>query len=97
MGTLAESCPFTGMLPSRAAQAAAGIQNPYGPITATGATAGTPGTFSPAGANAPYRLADLTGVTASPATVWTTGQRVVLSDGTEAHWTGSAWAAGRKP
>jgi hypothetical protein len=60
---------------------------------ATGATAGTPGTLTPANSYA-VNLADLVGVTATPNTAWTTGQRIVLSDGTTAHWTGTAWAAG---
>ena len=61
---------------------------------ASGATAGTPGTFTPAGAEAPADLAALSDVTASPTTAWTTGQHVVLGDGSQAHWDGSAWAAG---
>lgn len=63
----------------------------------TGATAGTPGSFTPAGADSPDKLAELTGVTASPATAWTTGQYVLLGDGTFAHWSGTAWVAGKKP
>jgi hypothetical protein len=65
-------------------------------VTATGATAGTPGAFTPNGATPPATLAALQsgGVTASPTTAWTTGQRVVLGNGTLAYWTGSAWAAG---
>lgn len=62
---------------------------------ATAATAGTPGNFTPAGADSPDKLADLTGVTAVPATAWTTGQYVLLGDGTFAHWDGAAWAAGK--
>jgi hypothetical protein len=64
---------------------------------ATGATAGTPGTFTPSGSYTPYALADLTGVTASPGTAWTTGQRVVLGNGTNAYWNGTAWVAGTAP
>ncbi|MCJ0870257.1 hypothetical protein [Streptomyces sp. AP-93] len=67
---------------------------PLGGTIATGATAGTPGSFTPSGASAPAKFATLTGVTASPATAWTTGQHVVLGDGSKAKWTGSAWAAG---
>jgi hypothetical protein len=63
-------------------------------IQATGATAGTPGTFTPAGATAPADLAALAGVVATPATAWTTGQSVILGDTSAAHWTGAAWAAG---
>lgn len=65
--------------------------------TATGATAGTPGTFTPAGATPPANLAGLAGVTASPSTAWTTGQYVVLGDASHAHWDGTAWAAGDAP
>jgi len=61
---------------------------------ATGADAGSPGTYTPANSYGPETLADLTGVTASPNTAWTTGQYVRLRDGSLAHWTGSAWAAG---
>jgi hypothetical protein len=65
-----------------------------GAITATGATAGTPGTFTPGGAQTPANLAALSSVTASPASAWTTGQSVVLGDASSAHWNGTAWAAG---
>lgn len=63
-------------------------------VPATGATAGTPGSTTPAQSYAPANLAGLTGVTASPNTAWTSGQHVVLRDGTVAHWTGTVWAAG---
>lgn len=65
------------------------------PIAATGATAGTPGTFTPAGAAPPANLAAMTGLTASPATAWTTGQYVVLADASWAHWSATAWVAGK--
>lgn len=63
-------------------------------IAPTGATAGSPGTFTPGGATPPANLAAMTGITANPTTAWTTGQRVILGDSTAAHWTGTAWAAG---
>ena len=63
-------------------------------IVATGAAAGTPGTFTPANAGPPMHLAGLAGVTADPTTAWTTGQGIVLGDATTAHWSGTAWAAG---
>jgi hypothetical protein len=66
---------------------------PLGGIAATGATAGTPGIWTPAGADAPASLSALTGLAASPSTAWTSGQYVLLDDQTQAHWTGSAWAA----
>jgi hypothetical protein len=64
-------------------------------VAATGATAGTPGAFTPAGATVPANLAALQAgsVVASPNTAWTTGQSVLLGTGS-AHWSGSAWAAG---
>jgi len=61
---------------------------------ATGATAGTPGTFTPAGAKVPANLAGMTGVTASPATAWTTGQYVSTADAAKQHWSGTAWVTG---
>ena len=61
---------------------------------ATGATAGNPGSFTPNGAAAPNNLTVLDDVVASPTTAWTTGQHVVLGNGTKAHWNGTAWAAG---
>ena len=64
------------------------------PVAATGATAGTPGTWTPSGATAPADLAALSGVTASPATPWTTGQYMALGDSTHASWNGTGWVAG---
>jgi hypothetical protein len=63
-------------------------------IVATGATAGIPGSFTPAGATAPANLAALSGITASPTTAWTTGQYVQTGDTQHQHWTGTAWATG---
>jgi hypothetical protein len=72
---------------------------------ATGATAGTPGTWTPAGATPPPTLAKLAAadpvtVKASPATAWTGGQYVQTATAGapgEATWTGSAWVGGRAP
>ena len=67
-------------------------------VAATGANGvASPGKFTPAGAMAPANLAAMTGITASPATAWTTGQYVVLGDGSAAHWDGTAWVAGVAP
>jgi len=63
-------------------------------VAATGATAGTPGTYTPTNSYGPEDLAGMTGVTASPNTAWTTGQHVRTRDGSPVHWSGSAWAAG---
>lgn len=67
---------------------------PLGRPDAETAVAGDPGEYEPEGAQPPYALADLTGVEADPATAWTTGQHVVLGDGTSANWNGTAWEAG---
>ena len=69
---------------------------------ATGATAGTPGTWTPAGSTPPSNVANLIAgtpntVTASPTTAWTAGQYVqTQTPGTagQAHWSGTAWVAG---
>lgn len=63
---------------------------------ATGASAGIPGTWSPAGAVRPYDLAELaaSAITATPTSAWTTGQHVILGDGSTAHWDGTDWVAG---
>ena len=61
----------------------------------TGATAGIPGTWTPAGSQAPLTVAAATGVTASPATAWTTGQYVMTRDGALAHWSSTAWVVGK--
>lgn len=63
-------------------------------VPATGATAGTPGTFTPANSYAPLDLAGMAGVTASPATNWTSGQHVITRSGDAVNWNGTAWAAG---
>lgn len=68
-----------------------------GDVVATGATAGTPGTFTPSGSTPPADLAGMTGLTASPNTAWTTGESVVTSDTSSTHWDGSAWVAGVAP
>jgi len=67
-------------------------------VVATGATAGTPGTYTPAGAMTPSNLAALAGgVTASPSAAWTAGQHVVTGDGQHAQWNGTAWMVGNAP
>lgn len=68
----------------------------------TTATAGTPGSFSggPTGATAPYTREQAIAwpVVASPTSTWTTGQRVVLGDGTTMYWhTTNGWLAGIAP
>lgn len=73
----------------------------YGTGTpATGATAGTPGTWTPGGSTPPANAAGATssGVTASPTTAWTTGQYVqgsTAGTGGEMYWNGTAWTAGK--
>lgn len=62
---------------------------------AESAAAGTPGTFAPSGSTVPNNLSLMADVTASPTTKWAAGSYVVLGNGTEAHWNGTAWATGR--
>jgi hypothetical protein len=66
---------------------------------ATGATAGTPGAFTPAGSTPPPDLAALqaSAIVADPTTAWTTGQSVVLGDASDAHWDGAAWVGTLAP
>jgi hypothetical protein len=66
-----------------------------GTVTATGATAGAPGFFTPSGAQTPANLAALSGLTASPATNWTTGQYVITADLLANNWNGTTWVAGK--
>lgn len=69
---------------------------PY--VAPTSVTAGTPGSFNPAEATVPYDLSDLQALGAiGETTAWTTGQYVVLGDGTNAYWDGSDWASGEAP
>jgi hypothetical protein len=68
-----------------------------GLIPPTGATAGTPGTYTPAGATVPGDVTQMAGITASPATAWTTGQYVPLSPAGSAYWNGTAWTLGVAP
>ena len=75
------------------------------PFPATGAIAGIPGTWTPAGSTPPATPADLQGgipnaVVASPATGWTTGQFVqtqLAGAAGRATWTGSGWVGGIAP
>lgn len=76
--------------------AAAAAWTVPGTIVATGATAGIPGAFTPAGATPPANLAAMTGIIASPATAWTTGQHVEMGSGSDCYWNGTAWVAGIK-
>jgi len=68
-------------------------------VRPTGATAGSPGAFTPTGSDPPTNLADLRATTpsaivASPTSAWTIGQHVVLADSSHAHWDGDSWEAG---
>lgn len=69
----------------------------------TGVTAGAPGAFTPARAELPANITALradanVGTAAKTGNAsWTTGQYVVLANGAEVHWDGTAWTTGRKP
>jgi hypothetical protein len=66
---------------------------------ATGATAGAPATITPADSYPPETFADLTAtpLVATPSTAWTTGQYLVLGDGSRAYWNATTWVAGTAP
>jgi len=70
------------------------LQPAVGP---TGATAGTPGSWTPAGSTVPADLAAANALGLSLGAAWTAGQYVVLGDASEAHWAGAAFVAGRAP
>lgn len=71
---------------------------PAGSTLATGATAGTPGTWTPPDSLPIFNQSGMTGaITASPATAWTVGQHVVLGDLNKTHWNGTTWIAGIAP
>lgn len=90
---------------ARALDEAHSASYPPSILPATGATAGTPGTWTPAGrlpAPSPAMLAanNPVKVTASPATAWTTGQYVQTQTagvGGRASWSGTAWVSGAAP
>jgi hypothetical protein len=64
---------------------------------ATGATAGTPGTWTPGGSTPPANLAGMTGIVATPTSAWTTGQHMVMGDSNHTHWNGTTWVTGDAP
>lgn len=71
---------------------------PPPPPPSTGATAGTPGTWTPPGSTPPANAAAAGGVVASPLTDWTIGQYVQGSTAGaagEMNWSGAAWVAGK--
>ena len=68
------------------------------PALATGATAGSPGTWTPGGSVAPATIAQAP--TPSPATAWaTTGQYNYLNGGQQVYWAGvgPGWLKGKVP
>jgi hypothetical protein len=68
--------------------------------TATGATAGIPGAFTPAGSTPPLAVADMAGIIATPNTPWTTGQFVQTRTAGAAGrtcWSGTNWVGGAAP
>jgi hypothetical protein len=92
LGTGAGTAAAQAALPRLVADTVNGGWDPV----AAGATAGTPGTYTPAGAAVPANRAALisTPIVASPATAWTTGQHIITADTQHSHWSGTAWVAG---
>lgn len=85
--TVAPPEPTDGLVP---------LDDPEG-SAATGATAGIPGIWTPAGNVRPANFTALDGGSyiASPATAWTVGQSVILGDGSHAHWDATDWQPGK--
>lgn len=65
------------------------------PALATGATAGSPGVWTPAQSVAPATIASAPAPT--PTTAWTIGQYNNLNGGEQAYWDGTAWVRGKAP
>jgi hypothetical protein len=66
-------------------------------VPATGATAGTPGTWTPAGSIPPADTSNMSGITASPTTPWAPGEYVQTGTAGvpgQTHWNGASWSAG---
>jgi hypothetical protein len=69
-------------------------------VPATGATAGIPGSWTPAGSTPPADVASIGAIVASPASAWTTGQYVqtgTIGAAGRACWTGTGWVGGAAP
>jgi hypothetical protein len=72
------------------------------PAPATGATAGIPGTWTPAGSAPPASasVANTNGIVASPTTLWTVGQYVqgtAVGAAGRMYWSGTTWVGGAAP
>jgi hypothetical protein len=72
------------------------------PPLSTGATAGTPGAWTPAppASTVPTLQNIVSGqvvVTPNPATPWPAGSYIVTADGVEGYWDGTKWVQGRAP
>lgn len=69
-----------------------------GPL-ATGATSGTPGTWTPAppASSVPLNLGMMAPVIASPLTAWAPGEYMLMGDNTRCYWNATAWVQGVAP
>lgn len=67
------------------------------PATGANVTSSTEAVLSPSNSYPPEDLAAAIAgpFAATPSTAWATGKYVTLGDGSEAHWSGTAWVAGR--
>lgn len=65
------------------------------PALATGATAGSPGTWTPGGSVAPATIPQAPAPT--PTTAWTIGQHNYLNGGQQVYWNGTVWLKGKAP
>jgi len=73
--------------------------NIVGPL-ATGANAGIPGTWTPAGSRIPRNVQEMGNVVANPTTAWTTGQYMqtqTVGPPGRFTWSGTNWVGGVAP
>lgn len=67
------------------------------PIAVTGINPGSPGDYDPNNATPPADLAALNALGITPSTAWAEGEYIVLGDGSNAYFDGTAWVAGIAP
>lgn len=61
-----------------------------------GATAGTPGEFTPEGSTVPANITALRALDIGSGAAWDEGEYIVIGTG-NVHWAGSDWATGLAP
>jgi len=75
------------------------VLHPAPPPPPTGATAGTPGAWTPPGSTEPSSVAEANALGLALGAAWTEGQYVVLANAssTHAYWDGTHFVGGEAP